>query len=470
MSFSPASMDPGTPGPIPASDVPEVLAALRQSLAAGRQPPSSIIQAAVEFARILTGANGVALALRNKSVIACRARSGDLAPDIGMPINVESGISGECLRTGSILLCNDAASDTRVDAEACRALGVRSILIVPLRGAKGIDGILEAFSTRVAAFGIEEVNALSGLAEISQTAYQQECASQDLTEKSVPVVSRKESILPPIKDATVVPRRETSTVRVPLATTGMASPSRGKPSRWRSYWILGAAAIVLLLTSAVMWLNWRSSDLEAAEAQPLSADSEPSSHTPPAAIAEKRGPSVAGHSTRSQPTGGLQNAATIEHEGPPSGDSGTSTSLPIKPRNPSVVRGTESAAIEAPPSIEVAVSIPPDRLSSFASAPVAMPALGAQISKGATQAILIHQVDPTYPPQALVQRIEGAVTLDATITEKGVVSKVEPVTGPKLLSDAATEAVRQWRYSPFLLSGRPVVGQTRITVVFKLPR
>src|SRR5260370_24164772 len=101
--------------PVGASDTMALVEVLRQALAAGTRSTDSILRAIADGARVLTGAQGTALALRTDGVIVCRARSGDIAPELGSPLNVDSVISGACLRTSTILLCNDAATDKRVD-------------------------------------------------------------------------------------------------------------------------------------------------------------------------------------------------------------------------------------------------------------------------------------------------------------------------------------------------------------------
>ena len=104
---------------------------------------------AAELARILTGATGSAIAFREKGGTICRARSGQGAPRIGAPVDTTSGISRQCLDSGALLYCADTATDSRIDPEAARALGIRAVAVVPIRsnGEDGeIVGILEVFS------------------------------------------------------------------------------------------------------------------------------------------------------------------------------------------------------------------------------------------------------------------------------------------------------------------------------------
>ena len=76
----------------------------------------------------------------------CQARAGDMAPDLGTKLETDSGISGQSLRTGCALLCDDANTDPRVDAEVCRRLGLRSLAVVPVGRRPNVSGVLEAFS------------------------------------------------------------------------------------------------------------------------------------------------------------------------------------------------------------------------------------------------------------------------------------------------------------------------------------
>ena len=91
------------------------------------------------------------------------------------------------------------------------------------------------------------------------------------------------------------------------------------------------------------------------------------------------------------------------------------------------------------------------------------------VSQGVSQGLLVKKVQPKYPPSALRLRVEGAVQLLATISKNGDISAVKILTGDTQLSHAAVDAVKQWKYKPYLLNGEPVEIQTQITVNFKLP-
>src|SRR5439155_20766264 len=110
-----------------------------------------------ERAQALTGATGAAIALRSGTEVICRARAGRTAPDVGIRLQTDTGISAECLRSGEIVLCNDAEDDPQVDLASCRRLGVRSILAAPLRQFQKTLGIFEVLSATPNAFTYQYV-------------------------------------------------------------------------------------------------------------------------------------------------------------------------------------------------------------------------------------------------------------------------------------------------------------------------
>src|SRR5690242_7673017 len=118
------------------------------------EPAISVI---TERAQSLTGASGAAIALRKGTDIVCRARTGRTAPDLGVHLQTDAGISAECVRTGEVLLCHDAERNPNVDLASCRRLGVRSILVAPLRHLKHTMGVFEVLSATPYAFDHRDV-------------------------------------------------------------------------------------------------------------------------------------------------------------------------------------------------------------------------------------------------------------------------------------------------------------------------
>ena len=79
---------------------------------------------------------------------------------------------------------------------------------------------------------------------------------------------------------------------------------------------------------------------------------------------------------------------------------------------------------------------------------------------------LIKRIEPQYPYYARNANIGGNVVLSATVTKRGTVEKIKVLSGPPLLTQAAVNAVRLWRYEPYKLNGEPVDVDTKITVRF----
>jgi protein TonB len=93
-----------------------------------------------------------------------------------------------------------------------------------------------------------------------------------------------------------------------------------------------------------------------------------------------------------------------------------------------------------------------------------------RVSQGVSQGLLMKKVSPVYSQTALQLGKEGAVDLIATISKDGTVTGVRVTSGDLMLANSAVDAVKQWKYRPYLLNGEPVEIQTQITVNFKLPR
>lgn len=94
----------------------------------------------------LTGASGVALAFLSDDNMVCRARAGEPAPPLGAPVDVKRGLSGECVRSGLLVSCENMETDPRVDPEVGRALGIGSLMASPIVSDFRVVGLLEVFS------------------------------------------------------------------------------------------------------------------------------------------------------------------------------------------------------------------------------------------------------------------------------------------------------------------------------------
>jgi TonB family protein len=128
-----------------------------------------------------------------------------------------------------------------------------------------------------------------------------------------------------------------------------------------------------------------------------------------------------------------------------------------------------------PPTLDAVANAGKPELGGVMSpAPVDVPKLAAavpqriKVSQGVTQGLLVRQVKPQYPAMARETRVEGDVVLAAVIGKDGTVRDLKVVSGPAILVSSAMQAVRQWRYKPYLLNGQPVEVETQIKLQFRL--
>jgi protein TonB len=147
------------------------------------------------------------------------------------------------------------------------------------------------------------------------------------------------------------------------------------------------------------------------------------------------------------------------------------------PKSIGMVR-TERTAPGTPPSGiagDILGSVPENSIgivnSLLRPATPVLPRLAPQkvrVSSGVAEGMLIHQVKPPYPVAAKLARVEGSVALQAVIGKDGSIQNLRVISGHPLLTSAALEAVKQWRYKPYYLNGEPVEVETQIVVNFLL--
>ena len=179
------------------------------------------------------------------------------------------------------------------------------------------------------------------------------------------------------------------------------------------------------------------------------------------------------------PAASVQQSTTVEQPvskvpAPHSGDSPISAETKVSPKPPAALPA--SPPREAPPP--ALLTLPEEAVSSSSSIAISSsrsvpmpPGFNpeTQSSKNLQAGRLLKRVAPSYPPEAMQQRIEGTVRLHAVIGDDGNVLSLEPVSGPPLLVEAAVIAVRQWRYGPTLFDGHRIQVYDDVRLVFRLP-
>jgi TonB family protein len=376
----------------------------------------------------------------------CRATSGPDAPDLGVRVATTSGLSGACLQTGTIQQCGDTETDPRINAVACRRLGVRSILVMPLGDGLEPFGVLEVFSSLVNAFGEREIGELQILAGRVVAHKQEAEAVAGVAPSGVPPEVAA-SAAPPRPEETqsasamepkISPELEAS--RKPEQISESAAESLAGSGYRGSIWtpVLGILVIVTAVLLGLA-LGWRGAIVRG-----LNGGGIGGSRASSAATANRGGDS----GVRQERAVAASSDLVV-----PTKNGSPSQSTSVEPPNGGLVVTQNDKVIYRFPVVEAAGAI------------------GSQAMQDAdgSASRLIDRVEPLYPTEARAQKIQGQVTLEVQIGSEGAVHNIEVVEGNPMLAAAAVQAVRQWRYRPFAVDGRPAEMQTRVTIRFTLP-
>src|SRR5215472_18353988 len=180
----------------------------------------------VQRAQAFTNASGAAIAIGNSEEIVCRARSGSSAPDVGTAMRVEGSFTGICIQTGKELRCDDAETDTRVDTRAIRSLGIRSMVVTPIKNEGRVVGVLAVFAPTPHAFTITHVAVLKTMADQISALLQNERRSKDEPHvEPVLAVPKAPVAATPLPPVVIRPSGASSVAAAPARTNGSGSPA-----------------------------------------------------------------------------------------------------------------------------------------------------------------------------------------------------------------------------------------------------
>lgn len=393
-----------------------------------------VLHSLVEQARDESGASGAAIALIRDGEMVCRATTGENAPDLGVRVETGSSLAGACLQTGQIQQCRDTETDSRVNAEACRRLGVRSMVIAPLADEGQIFGILQAFSAWPNAFGEREISALRMLTQRiaeSKRAAASQGAHVRPVEPELACVPKAFSATAEAthKEAVAVERTASTPEPIHLPVDERQRPRNNEV--WSSFLVILVIAAAVLLGVVVGWHG--AAKVHTAGSAPSSISAAPAADTSNNAVPPQ--PSASSPSLSS--TEPLVTAPVLDTKPP--------NSTNAIPRSGGLVISENGKVIYRTPSQPGVVQSRPS----------------------ATR--LIHRVEPEYPPEAKAQNLQGAVVLVVQINGDGTVGDIGVTSGDPILAKAAVDAVKQWKYQPNVVNGHAVESQAQITVNFKLP-
>jgi protein TonB len=466
----------------------------------------TVLRKIAEAALSATGAAGAALALRRGGSVLCVARAGEMGPPLGAHLDDRSGMSGDCLRQGHALRCDDTETDTRVDTEACRSLGLRSLAVAAIRERDQVIGILEVFSPHPATFTEQHVEILRQLAELViedleaapvETARpgrgQPGAETQDLIERMPPQLvlatpvgdlTRAEETAQLAPSATLASRSTEKAERTSMSATPlpddvniaayMAAHEKAQSqiqTRVPKLVLIGLATLVV----AFMMGWYRPSPKSVSAAAPPAA-------TAPSALASSGPDTVALVNLLAKPSPAisaapvidpaeskaaleaLTNAASLDRIANTAGQ----VAKPIR-----VVPNPPASTAKSDTALELDLGNgggkSNETLSSLLSRPVALPLRALPVSRGVEGGELEFEVATVYPAEARFARQQGTVVLRAMVSEDGSVRNVKVISGPPLLRRAAADAVRLRKYKPYKLNGQPISAQTEVKLEFKLP-
>jgi TonB family protein len=459
--------------------------ALTSALAAGGGGASSkelaldlVLNQIVEQACLATGATGAAIALTRDGEMVCRATTGKNAPDLGVRLD-NAGFSAECLRVGTLQRCDDTETDPRVDSMACRLLGVRSILVIPLWYWGEFMGIFEIFSPRPNAFGERDEQTLQALAyRIVRHTKQATGPLAGFTADMEEVPRSVPELVPPALEPELgsVPEPPRAAVlSMPVFEFNATDEPEAEVSlqphdTWTTILAVVAMVIAGLIVVLMVWrLGWSGPAARQVVSTPQVVQAGPpvavAESTPPVLHEEilELGSAPSKPPLRNTPVMAAKREAGAPSEqgglaiyekgkliyGAPIADAGQPTTKPMLPK---AQAERQESAQNTPAGIAPSMQ---------GSAPV-------QVSAEVAEGLLLERIEPDYPDAARRARIQGSVTMDAIIGADGKVQQVTPIGGNPQLADAAVAAVRQWRYKPYVSGGRKVAVRTKVNVMFML--
>lgn len=477
-------------------------------------------------AQAFTNASGVAIALSegNAAEIVCRARSGASAPDVGATLRVEGTFTGLCIQSGKELRCDDCETDTRVDTAAIRALGIRSMVVTPIREDSRVVGVLAAFAPTPHAFTITHVAVLKTMADQISALLQKERRAREENPRSEdprpappaitakPVIAATPAPAPPavvIKPSTSAPRAAAPAVTkvepiksTPLEVVPLATPPTKKEEKraditpkasfgtfdamssedkkpGNRFMMIGVAAVLVIAagaTFAVLKMQKPSAKApqqtqEAANVPapiPPSGNTQPGSpNAQPVAAAPTSAKPVADAETRKP----VVKAVSEKNSAPPEKPAPAEKTTAVATLNAS---GTSRIAQDtgAQPVPEIAPSF---NVGGSSSAPLSSLARPVASSTPSAAAIEQSQLEPlqliktaplVYPPMAKSRNITGMVVVEVKVGKDGKVSSPRFVSGPVVFRDAAFDAVTHYQFKPAKLNGQPIDQVTQVRLNF----
>ena len=485
----------------------------------------------VQRAQNFTNASGAATAIReaNTGEIICRARSGASAPNVGTPLRTEGTFTGICIRNGEELLCHDAEKDFRVDTSAIRALGVRSIAVVPIKENSRVIGVLAVFASAPHAFSNVHVAMLNALADQismflrkerrSKTSGQieplvvlsnasvrataspqslpqgaaasvagnsQASASTPVFEPGTPEAEANQSntagIVPPILVPEKSERHATDRklqISEPqlvaalrnIDTTGGISEKPTNSIPKKKFIVMGAIAAALVVAFVIVVLLQIGAQRPETPAPGVTRENTPAT-TESNQNAPSQEPALGTTGVNLEPDKETRSGPQSKRNPRPEKNELRSEPVPegldtVTFVHPKIAMRAGTSDDESRDVVPVpSLSVSSTSDFSLLARPVSTTVPGAPVRSNLVDAKLIRTVPAIYPEIAKKGHMGGKVLLRVIVGKDGKVTNPKFISGPDILRNAALDAVKRWIFKPAMLNGEPTEQEIQIAVNF----
>ena len=430
-----------------------------------------VLQEIVQHARLATSATGAFIGLVRANKIVCQALSGSNASEFVAYLNRDRRMVHSYLRTSSLQRCRDSEASEELDGPACRYLGARSVVLVPIPDETEEKlGIFGVFSPQVDAFSNANIAALQSLARRIADAMEQ-------VDQCTPVSSRDAAAQIRPNPGNVLPIRAQllRAIQRPVAV-----------SRRSSLWVLGILAVVLLVGWTLSRaINQRAMDASAKTSAPVSRATSVGSAAVTPQSASSSSASPLSNNAGANPGESPAVAAVVKPVPEPPPAHKAIKKIPARSELHLPDLEIENALDDASPGSLVSESV--DAFKADETSTVAAPRPEEAHKKPAStnadsspaspvvvpeKTALDHvnaRVEPHYPAVPNSQAVQGTAIVDVVVRSNGRLEVVRPVSGDPRLLVSAAKAVRKWRFTPLVRNGQSVSFESHITFHFALP-
>ncbi len=432
------------------------------------------LETAMRRVSALTGATGAAVAMERAGAMICVATWGN-APALNTPVDPQSDLSGECIRTCEVVRCEDTENDPRANRLLSWGLHLRSIVIVPVRRYGRAIGIIQMYSSAPHAFDDTHVAVLTRLGdEIGATSVSGGGAMPVRTESLDPPAQLISGVSPegtrtPPAAPQQFPAPESSPVGAAQISSAQAAAAKPAVSE-----VVAAVRSTIAVRSATVPASaraqtrpWQVKKKTGGYRRAFFASPQPSVFQRTAGVFKilVRSALVVWFTTALL-LGSLLAYRHITRRTPETQTSAKSGADPVNWGGSTALGTRIDDATAYVRALFQSTRAGWSQLKDGADTPRAEAATPQHLTGGR----LLDAVEPAYPEAARKEGLRGPVILRVEVGKNGRVQRMEVLRGSPLLVTAAQAAVRRWRFEPFRVDGQPIEMQTVVTVPFAVPQ